>query len=58
MRVDYYKCSKTLGFFELYKLPGEKNSEYLVRTEFTRWYVKPVSGSAEQLDQDLGALLK
>lgn len=58
VRVDYFKGSKPIGFFELYKQPGEKNAEYLVRTEFTRWYVKVVSGTAEQLDQDLGALLK
>jgi len=58
VRVDYYKGSKPFGFFELYKVPGEKSPEYLVRTEFTRWYVKVVSGSAEQLDQDLGTLLK
>lgn len=58
VRVDYFKGPKSLGFFELYKLPGEKNAEYLVRTEFTRWYVKVVSGTAEQLDQDLGAVLK
>jgi hypothetical protein len=58
VRVDYYKGSKPLGFFELYKIPGEKAAEYLARTEHTRWYVKVVSGSAEQLDQDLGAILK
>lgn len=58
VRVDYFKGPKSLGFFELYKLPGEKTAEYLARTEFTRWYVKVVSGTADQLDQDLGALLK
>ncbi len=58
VRVDYYKGPKALGFFELYKVPGEKNPEYLVKTEFTRWFVKVVAGSAEQLDQDLGSLLK
>jgi hypothetical protein len=58
VRVDYYKSAKPMGFFELYKVPGEKAPEYLVKTEFTRWFVKVVSGSAEQLDQDLGALLK
>lgn len=58
VRVDYYKGPKLLGFFEMYKVPGEKGPEYLVKTEFTRWFVKVVAGSAEQLDQDLGALLK
>lgn len=57
VRVEYLNGSKNLGFFELYKLGGDK-PEYWVRSELTRWYAKVVSGPAEQLDHDLAAILK
>ncbi len=58
VRIDYFAGSKNLGFLEVYKLAGAKGPEYLARSEYTRWYVKVVASAAEQLDQDLGALLK
>ena len=58
VRLEYFAGAKSLGFLEVYKVNGEKGPEYLGRTEYTRWYVKLVSSSAEQLEQDLGALLK
>ncbi|MFZ5891351.1 MAG: DUF4340 domain-containing protein [Myxococcota bacterium] len=58
VRLDYSSAGKNLGFLELYKVAGEKGPEYLGRTEYTRWYVKVVSSSAEQVEQDLGAILK
>jgi hypothetical protein len=39
-------------------VPGEKGSDYLIRTEQTRWYVKVLSSVGEQLEQDLGSVLK
>ena len=58
VRVEYFNGSKNLGFLELYKVTGEKGAEYLGRSEYSRWYVKLVTSSAEQVEQDLGALLK
>jgi hypothetical protein len=58
VRVEYFAGSKSLGFFELYKVAGEKGPEYLARTEYSRWFVKVANSAAEQLDQDLAALLK
>jgi hypothetical protein len=58
VRVEYFAGPRSLGFLEVYKVNGEKGPEYLGRTEFTRWYVKLVASSAEQVEQDLGALLK
>jgi len=58
VRLEYFAGSKSLGTLEIYKVTGEKGPEYLGRTEHTRWYVKLVASSAEQVEQDLGALLK
>lgn len=58
VRAEYFNGPKSLGFFELYKLPGEKGSDYLARTEYTRWYVKVVSSVAEQVEQDLATVVK
>jgi len=58
VRVDYSSKSKELGYLELYKVPGEKDPEYLARTEYGRWYTKVVPSAAEQVDRDLGSILK
>lgn len=74
VRVAYSTGSHQLGYLELYKLPGDpsKNDEdpgatkssakpptrYLVKTEYTRWYVEVVRSNAEQLEQDLPSVLK
>ncbi|MES1176532.1 MAG: DUF4340 domain-containing protein [Myxococcales bacterium] len=58
VHVDYFAGSKALGSVDLYKVAGEKGSEYLARSEYGRWYARVVTSSAEQVDQDLGSLLK
>jgi hypothetical protein len=58
LRVDYLAGSKTLGFLELYKVPGEKGSDYLVKTERIRWAAKVLTSAAEQVDQDASSVLK
>jgi hypothetical protein len=58
VRVDYFAGSKALGSLELYKVPGEKGNEYLARSEYGRWYARVVTSSAEQVDQDLGSIVK
>jgi hypothetical protein len=58
VRVDYLSGSKNLGFFELYKMGADKGSDYLARTESSRWYFKIVAGVADQLEQDVGTVLK
>ncbi len=56
--VDYFAGSKPLGTLELFKVPGEKGNEYLAKTEYGRWYARIVQSSAEQVDQDLGSVVK
>lgn len=58
VRVEYFDGSKSVGFVELYKVPGEKGNDYLARTEWGRWYVKVPTSSAEQVEQDLASVLK
>jgi hypothetical protein len=56
--VAYFAGKKPLGTLELYKLPGEKGSDYLAKTGYGRWYAKVVTSSAEQVDQDSASVVK
>ncbi len=58
LRVDYFAGNKAVGFLELFKVPGDKGSDYLARSEQARWYVKVLGSAAEQVEQDLPGLLK
>lgn len=59
VRVEYFDGGKKpIGFVELYKVAGEKGSDYLIRTEWERWYVKVPTTTAEQLETDLASVLK
>jgi Domain of unknown function (DUF4340) len=59
VRVEYFDAGqKPIGFVELYKVPGEKGSDYLIRTEWERWYVKVPTATAEQVETDLASVLK
>lgn len=53
------KGGRKLGFLELYKVPGEGGKpKFLVKTEHTRWYAEVISSVAEQVEQDLGSVVK
>jgi hypothetical protein len=59
VRVDYFRGNKARGFLELYRTQGEAaKPEFWVRTEYLRWYGKLRQGSADQVQQDLGSVLK
>lgn len=58
VHVDYFAGTKPLGSLDLYKVPAEKGNEYLARSEYGRWYARVVTSSAEQVDQDLGSIVK
>jgi uncharacterized protein DUF4340 len=59
VRVDYFDGgSKPVGFVELYKVPGDKANDYLIRTEWDRWYVKVPTNTGEQVETDLASVLK
>ena len=53
------KGGRKLGFLELYKAPGEGGKpRFLVKTEHTRWYAEVIASAAEQVEQDLGSVVK
>jgi len=58
LRIEYFGGTKSLGFLELYKVPAEKGSDYLVRSEYGRWFVKVLASAGEQVDQDVGSIVK
>jgi hypothetical protein len=58
-QVDYFAGQRKLGFLQLVRVPGRDNKpDYQVRTEYTRWYGTVFRSTAEQLEQDLGSVLK
>jgi hypothetical protein len=70
VRVEYFDAGKSMGFAELYKVPSDKpasestgaaaapKSDYLIRTEWARWFIKVPAATAEQVEQDLASVLK
>ena len=59
VQVEYFDGRKQIGFVELSRSTGSDGKpEYLVRTEYTRWYAQVFKTSAEQVEQDLKSVLK
>jgi hypothetical protein len=56
--VAYFAGSKPLGTLQLVRIPGEKGNEYLAKSEYSRWYARVVQTSAEQVEQDVGSVVK
>lgn len=57
LKVDY-TGKKPLGFVEVVKVKGAEKPTFYLRTEHTRLYGKVVGTVAEQLEQDLGTIVK
>lgn len=61
LRVAYASASSELGFLELVRVPAADPAgkpDYYVLTERTRLYAKVSAQTAEQVEQDLGSILK
>jgi hypothetical protein len=58
VRIEYFAGAKPLGYLELYKVANGPTSEYFVKSERTRWAAKVLTSAGEQVDQDLGSVLK
>jgi len=58
VRIDYFVGPKNAGFLELYKVQGGPSTEYLGKSEQTRWFAKVLESAAEQADQDSATLFK
>ena len=60
VRIEYSGAGRGLGFLELVKVnggPGGK-PDYFLQTERTRLFAKLSVGGAEQLEQDLGSVVR
>jgi hypothetical protein len=57
LRVEY-TGKKALGWVEVVKTPGGDKPAYYLRTERTRLYGKVPTPLAEQVEQDLGTIVK
>ncbi|HEV8549715.1 MAG TPA: DUF4340 domain-containing protein [Polyangiaceae bacterium] len=58
LRIEYFGGTKSLGFLELYKAPGEKGNDYFVRTEYSRWTTKVLASTGEQVEQDVASIVR
>jgi len=61
VRVEYEgEHGKPLGFLELVRQPGadaKDKTEYIAKSERSRWYATVLRSSAEQIDQDLASVM-
>jgi hypothetical protein len=57
LKIDY-TGRKPLGFLEVVKVKGGDKPTFYIRTEHTRLYGKVVGTQAEQVEQDLGTIVK
>ncbi len=60
-RIEYQAANgKVLGFLEIVRQPAadaKDKTEYLARSERTRWYATVLRSTAEQIDQDLASVM-
>jgi hypothetical protein len=57
--VEYFDGQRKIGFLELARVASERDRpDYLVVTERTRWHGKIFRSTGEQLEQDLGSMLR
>ena len=60
--VEYFEGKKRIGELVLVRSQAgegeDGKTEYLVRTDHTRWYATVIRTTAEQLDQDLGSVVR
>jgi hypothetical protein len=61
VRVEYQgEHGKPLGFLELVRQPAaaaKDKTEYLARSEHSRWFATVLRSTAEQIDQDLNTVM-
>jgi hypothetical protein len=61
LRIEYTAGSRPLGWVEIARAPAadpNAKPDYLVRTERTRFFAKVPAATAEQIEQDLGSIVK
>jgi hypothetical protein len=73
VHIEYFVKNKSVGYFDVYKVPAAKDDktadksepkddkpgvDYMAQTEFSRWPFKVLKSGGEQVEQDLGSILK
>jgi len=58
LKVEYFDERKSIGYLELIHRPAEDGkTDYVARTEQTRWYASVIRSQAEQIEQDLKSVV-
>jgi len=58
LKVEYFDDHKSLGTTEMWRHPGsDGKTDYVVKTELTRWYATVIRSAAEQVEQDLKSIV-
>jgi len=60
LKIEYFDDRKPIGTLEITRRPGQNpddKTEYVAKTEHTRWYATLIRSQAEQIDQDLKSVV-
>ncbi len=58
LKIEYFDERKSLGYTELWRHPGaDGKTDYVTRTELTRWYATVIRSAAEQIEQDIKSVV-
>jgi hypothetical protein len=57
-KIEYFDERKSIGFVEIVRHVGaDEKTDYVARTEQTRWYATVIRSAAEQIEQDLKSVV-
>ncbi|HEX3595360.1 MAG TPA: DUF4340 domain-containing protein [Polyangiaceae bacterium] len=57
-KIEYFDERKPIGVTEIWHHPGaDGKTDYVVKTELTRWYATVIRSAAEQVEQDLKSVV-
>ena len=58
LKIEYFDERKPIGTTEMWRHPGtDGKTDYVVKTELTRWYATVIRSAAEQVEQDLKSIV-
>jgi hypothetical protein len=60
VKIEYFDERKPIGSIEIVRRPAQNpddKTEYVAKTEHTRWFATLIRSQAEQIDQDLKSVL-
>jgi hypothetical protein len=58
LKIEYFDDRKPIGFTEIWHHPGsDGKTDFVTRTELTRWYATIIRSAAEQVEADLKSVV-